>query len=330
MKPHSTDEPVRTLARVRDVDLAGHAARPAARELLAGIMTADTADTADTAASRPRARRTRPFAVRLAAVGTAAAAIAAGVALWPSDGGGSAPPGPPPAAIRLASAAEAGKVLDRAARTAEERPSAVPGPRQWVYTKMRLTTGAQAGGSVTGGPYKTEEWELWRRGDGKQYAAYENGKISVGHETVDSARASRYLPLPTDPEALFRKIHGGGEGGPLMTFETLITILRENVHTPETEAAIYRAMKRVPGVVLVEGKADAAGRPALALGIVDQWVHTEVLLDPGTYAYLGDRAFAVKGHEVEDGSGDRILKGTLQRQTVRVAVEIVDKPGARS
>ncbi|MFB4315495.1 CU044_5270 family protein [Actinomadura sp. 21ATH] len=353
MKPHPTDEPVRTLARVRDADLAGHAARPAARELLTTIMTTAPADAtvaapgpaaADTATARVAAsdaaagggagarvrRRGRSLAVRLAVAGTAAAAVATGVAVWPGGGGESVPPAAPPVAIRLASAAEAGKVLDRAAAAARNRPSAAPGPRQWVYTRIRVTSGARPAGSVTGGPYRTDESELWRRGDGRQYAAYENGRISVGRETAESARASRYLPLPTDPGALFRKIHGSGGGGPLMTFETLVTILRENVHPPATEAAIYRAMKLVPGVTLVEGGADAAGRPAIALGVVDQWTHTEVLLDPETYGYLGDRVFAVKDHEVDGGSGERVLKGTLQHQKVRVAVKVVDRPGARS
>ncbi|MFD0853949.1 CU044_5270 family protein, partial [Actinomadura adrarensis] len=234
--------------------------------------------------------------------------------------------------ITLSSAAEAAEVLDQAAKVAEDRSFTPPDPRQWVYTKMSHTTSAHAGGGVVSGPYETHTWELWQRVDGKQYAAYKGGKISVGRGNGTPSRAARYDPLPRDPEALLRKVSGGRPYHDL-TFGTLITILKHRVHPPETEAAIFRALRLIPGVRLVEGKVDAAGRPAIALGMVGRegWLHEEVLLDPRTYAYLGERAITIADHTSGgDGEPKRLVKkGTLVRIEVRHSAGIVDQPGSR-
>jgi DNA-directed RNA polymerase specialized sigma24 family protein len=79
------------------------------------------------------------------------------------------------------------------------------------------------------------------------------------------------------------------------------------------------------------------GRPAIALGrTAEGWLHEEVLLDPKSYAYLGERAISIKGH-TSRGRGDDpnadatyVKKGVLQNLTVRTAAGIVDAPGRRT
>ncbi|TDE32421.1 CU044_5270 family protein [Actinomadura sp. 6K520] len=348
MKSHSTDDLVRSMARVHDENLAGFAGRPAARDLAEDIMTLTPpkefhAETAAQAGDGGRAegpeRTPRRFqlpglGVRLAVVGAMAAIAVGGVVLRADLPAGEQAPessGAAPQSISLGSAAKAAHVLDRAAKAAETRSLDAPGPRQWVYTKMKLTSSAKPAGLVSGGPYKTEAWELWRRGDGKQFAAYKNGKPQTGHETVSSSVAAKYEPLPSDPKALLRKV-GGSKGHSFMAYQTLVTLLRDTVHSAETEAAIFRAIKLIPGVTPVEGRVDAAGRPAIGLGLtVDGWLHEEVLLDPQTYAYLGERAITIKSRTFESAGEPAftVKAGTLQRLMVRDAIEVVDKPGQR-
>jgi hypothetical protein len=111
----------------------------------------------------------------------------------------------------------------------------------------------------------------------------------------------------------------------------LSAILRDHVLPPKQEAALFRAIKQIPGVTLA-GKVDAAGRPAIALGrTTEGWLREELLLDPTTYAYLGERSIAIKDHILKGGDGTaKVKKGTLQLQSVRLAARIVDKPGQRA
>jgi hypothetical protein len=66
------------------------------------------------------------------------------------------------------------------------------------------------------------------------------------------------------------------------------------------------------------------------------WLHEEVMLDPKSYAYLGERAISIKGHTLR-GAGDDpdvvagyVKKGVLQNLTVRTAVRVVGGPGQRT
>ncbi|TDC67700.1 hypothetical protein E1200_14215 [Actinomadura sp. GC306] len=326
MKPHPSDDPVRAMARVHDEDLAGFAGRPAARDLARDIMTLAPpeeipVEVGDGERGGVPARRFPGLGVRLGAVGAMAAIAVGGVVLQAGE------EAPTPPSISLGSAAEAGHVLDLAAEAAENRSLNAPGPRQWVYTKMKLTSSAKPAGLVSGGPYKTETWEVWRRGDGRRFAAYKDGELQTGHETVSSSVAVKYEPLPSDPAALLRKV-GGSKEHYFMAYQTLVTLLRDSVHSAETEAVIFRAIKLIPGVTPVEGRVDAAGRPAIGLGLtVDGWLHEEVLLDPETYAYLGERAIAIKSRTVEPGF--TVKAGTVQRLMVRVAIGVVAEAGRR-
>ncbi|MFV2177788.1 CU044_5270 family protein [Actinomadura sp. LOL_016] len=324
MTSHPTDDLVRTLARVHDDAVAGYADRPAARTLLAEI----TATPPPAGDARPRRRFPR-IAVRLAAVGALAAAATAGVSVVVTDGEGR-PRAPIPA---VGSVAHASEVLDSAAAAAKARPYTAPEAEQWLYTKMRMKGASEPSGVVRGGPYKTDTWELWRRVDGRhQYAAYEDGKLTESPVSDQAPRAARFDPLPTDPDALLRKVGGTPGARDELAFGTLITILAESLQPPEVEAAIFQAIKRISGVTAAEGTVDAAGRPAITLGLTAKggWVRQEVMLDPETYRYRGERSVTVADHVVGGDDGDVLVKkGTLQYEQVRVAAGIVDEPGER-
>jgi hypothetical protein len=285
---------------------------------------------------------------RLVAIGMLAAAIAAGVTVVQTSGGTdkagrsrSVLPGIP--AGPVANAAEA---LDRAATAADARTFTPPRPDQWIYTELRIRTSTKPSGAVTGGPYKTYIRRHWERGDGKKSAAIVDGRLKVFNGfsmTIPPSDYPSLAALPTNPDVLLRWVYAqdgskpGSQGQYETAFGTLNVILRENLLPPRTEAAIFRTMKKIPGVTLVDNTADAAGRPAIALGrTTEGWLHEEVLLDPKTYAYLGERVISIKGHTLRGvGSNptampEYVKKGVLQNLTVRTAAEIVNKPGQRT
>jgi len=278
---------------------------------------------------RPRRRFRVPRAgVGLVAVGALAAVVAGGVVVVQISGGREPHPAFPDG--RIGSVALAANVLDRASAAAEHRPFTPPQSHQWIYTKMSQTTGAGAGGVVVGGPYKTVVEENWVRADGKQRAGIANGKLYVGPAEARPQREFSYDPLPTDPDALLQKV-GVRTGGYEMAYESLVDILARGVLPPKQEAAIFQAIKKIPNVTLIQGRVDAAGRPAIALGLEMDAIHEEVLLDPKTYAFLGDRVITIKDQTLESEGEPKtfVKKGTLQFERLRTAVGIVAKPGRR-
>ncbi|GAA0602526.1 CU044_5270 family protein [Actinomadura livida] len=293
------------------------------------------------AASRAGVRLPR-FGVRLAAVGALAAAAAVGVTVV-QTGGGTDEDGRPRAVlpgIPAGPVASAGEALERAALAAEARPFTPPRPDQWIYVESTLRTGARPNGPVSQDPRDTVVKRNWKRADGTKSAALDKGEL-VYSGMLPTTPPSDYrslAALPTDPSALLQRMYreAGGLGetpeGRYSTAYTMLgAVLRDNVLPPKTEAAVFRAIKLIPGVTLAEGRADAAGRPALGLGrVAEGWLHQELLLDPATYAYLGERSVALKDHTARGTDATmRVKKGDLLNITVRVKAGIVDEAGQR-
>jgi len=204
------------------------------------------------------------------------------------------------------SIAAADVVLERAAAAAEQQPFTPPRDEQWVYIEDRFSGSRGAPGT----------WQTWRRADGGGYAWIENGTLHV--EKMDPPRRAVPTPfddykslsaLPTDPDALLRWAYEQAE---TITdrddvYLQFTHMLRSNVLPPDLQAAIYRAIARVPDVTVET--IDVFGRPAIVLAQTTDRVREELLLDPETYAYLGER------------------RGDVVSQ--RVTAAIVDEPGAR-
>jgi hypothetical protein len=101
---------------------------------------------------------------------------------------------------------------------------------------------------------------------------------------------------------------------------------------PELEAAIFRALKQIPGVTVVD-TVDVAGRPAIALGLgTSDWLHEELLLDKETYAYRGERSTVVRDAVIDPlkaGNARGEVKKGSKVVAERVVTAIVDEPGQR-
>jgi hypothetical protein len=232
-------------------------------------------------------------------------------------------------------------VLERAAVAVEQKPFTAPRDDQWIYVEDRIT--------LSDG--KTETLRGWRRADGMGMAWIENGRLRVEiHEPRRDPRSGRPIPgvfegykemaaLPTDPNALLRwayqraeNITGAGMNEHGDVYLMFNHMLRENVLPPELEAAIFRALKQIPGVTVLD-TVDVAGRPAIALGLgTSDWLHEELLLDKETYAYRGERSTVVRDAIIDPlkaGNARGEVKKGSKVVVERVVTAIVDEPGQR-
>jgi hypothetical protein len=288
---------------------------------------------------RAAPRRFRPrLGVRLAAAGAFALLIAAAVTAVENFGGTGGDGRPalsvPGLAVPVANAAQ---VLERAAAAAEQKPFTAPRDQQWIYVEDRFTSSERG----------TETHRSWRRADGRGLAWLdERGKLRF--RPVDpperDPRRQRARPLegykllaalPTDADELLRWAYAqpaenGDDSRDAVVYLLFNHLRRENLLPPALDAAIYRAMKQIPGVTVET--VNVFGRPALAVGHTGDWLRQELLLDPTTYAYVGQRSTVTRDATIDPlkaGNATGLVKKGSRVVVERVLTAIVDEPGER-
>ncbi|MYW02898.1 CU044_5270 family protein [Streptomyces sp. SID3343] len=283
----------------------------------------------------PRSRRTsrRTIHRRLAwvAAPVTALAVAATIALYPSDGGGRdfrvAPEGKPPLTVVKVlpgSTKNLAAVVDRISLAADTS-SRTPRPDQYLYVES-TTANAVFVGNETAYVGERHTRRVWATPDGRQLLVAggpgpeiwrgDNPNPYVGDPTYDFLAA-----LPRDPDALLARIHaeteGQGSGVDAQAFTTIGDMIREQVLPPGLAGAVYRTAARIPGVVVVPESTDALGRTGIALARADDagGDRTEWIFDRDTYAFLGERTVltrAVNGLAVGTVTGlSAVVKQTI-------------------
>ncbi|MEU6272360.1 CU044_5270 family protein [Streptomyces populi] len=301
---------------------------------------AEGRDRLSSAARRGRGRRLRAD-WRLAAVGAAAALTA--VAVLASGLGGSGHSGAErtsPAASRTVPGSVQ-EVLERAASTTERAdPPPTPHAGQWVYVKkLSASPGIWPESAAPRPEPEPEPEEYWTR-----YAdpRFENGK--EGDDRSMRERLRFLDELPDDPAAVLKKVRayypsgkGGLESEGEHDMRALSVLFDSQPVPPQVLAKLYRALAAVPGVEVTDHLVrDLAGRDALAIGHDEkgQKVRREILIDPRTYQYLGDRWLVVKAYKDTfpgaDDTPDRPWKvGDIIFQHALLATGVVDHKGDR-
>jgi hypothetical protein len=308
---------------------------PPSPEVRARARAALLAHAADRALPRRRSRRR---ARRVAWAAGLAVVAAAGVTVAVDLGGTDAGDGPRSIIPGVPSASA--EVLEQAAANAEREPFTPPRDDQWIYTKLRFTS------SDGGVPLFRMEW---RRADGGGMAMLdEHGRLRVDTLAPEKDPARKRVrgpfdsykaaaALPPDPDALLRwayeqteNITGAGSTPDAEVYSIFRGILGGGVLPPDLEAAIFRAMKQIPGVTV--STTDVLGRPALALAFTDDWLRQELLLDAHEYTYRGRRSTVVRDaviNPLKAGNATGEVKKGHVVMAVQVAAGIVDKPGER-
>ncbi|GII32687.1 CU044_5270 family protein [Planotetraspora mira] len=241
------------------------------------------------AATPARSRRTLPRRPLLVAGGLtlATAVAAAGVVVgFPHDDG--AVVAPRPTAFQLSAASE---VLNKAALAVEGQPKRAYTPTQWLYYKA---FSYQYGSALT----TSETWETF---DGMKDADVATGKLVVYRHTrtgpSDGTPLGAYrllTSLPTDPDAMIAALYeiagSPPEDGGLSRDEFAFRSIQQLVWNslagapPHVQAALYRALGRLPGVEVRSKVEYAPGRSAI--GVFSSPTHA-LLLDPVTYRMIG-------------------------------------------
>lgn len=320
---------------------------------LAAVVAADHEQLAEQVAppaarGRRRAGSAR-WTLRLAAAVVAVVAVVATVQVVDV--------GPPAVRDRAgggarANAAELGALAAKAAR---DVPGPYPKPGQWVYIKTLVAHDAgsrvlQEDGSArlvrfpAVAPRAVEWWSEAGSKPGAQVSSVTNreGNALVGPPLIQGVNYPGLPSLPTDPDRLLKVIydyqrkHGGGgaEAWP-ETFTMIAGMLTNLWVAPELQAALFQAMAKIPGVTVVQDTVDAAGRRGMALALVDDRVRFEVILEEGTYRYLGLASIVTSDHDELVGpvNGKKVKlpmrKGQVLYRTARLALAIVDAPHQR-
>ncbi len=278
---------------------------------------------------RATARR-NPFlrkAILLPAAAALAGALAVGVLVL-TPGGTQGPDdratGPAlTTRIGTVDAHGAPRLLDRISLAAAEADAPQGRAGQYVYIETRsagthIRTDANVSSLVTV-PLHTRQY--WKSPDGLKGWLIEPGTTGPEGMTLGGldelgnvpkphlgAPSHDYLAtLPTDPDALLRKIYeeteGQGSGKDQQAFTTIGDLLGESWPSPRLTAALYRAAAKIPGVVLVDSATDAVGRKGVAVARLDEFggQRTEWIFDSKTLTLLGSRTVQVKGNGDEDG-----------------------------
>jgi len=280
---------------------------------------------------RTAARRRWALIIAPAATAAIAAAVVGAVALSGPKAGVAPVPGATefvaPATVAIAPAGAAGPLLERIAFIASTRPGTTVGAGKFVYVHSRVAWT----GRVGDGPGKLDpvhDREIWRPATKSVDGQFrENGEMVLLPDVVPN---SAYADLPTDPDALLRRVYAEGEAtfgkddlsSPEdKAFQYLGEVLSESLLPPKVAAALYRAAARIPGVERVDDAVDAAGRHGVAVGRVDpRGERHEWIFDARTFEFLGERSYLVRDTDLGKA-------GMLTGTTAVLKRGVVDKIG---
>jgi hypothetical protein len=158
--------------------------------------------------------------------------------------------------------------------------------------------------------------------------------IAAGRPEVNPPKSSAQLPaprplgLPTDPDALYAKLHDQSVGNSHGTEAEMLTLvgdaLRETDASPALRASLYEVAARLPGVELVGPVVDRVGRPGLAVAYTDSYHERhELIFDPKTSVLLEEE------YVVLDGNEFGYPAGTVTGYATYVSTGVVAGLGAR-
>ncbi|AZM45395.1 hypothetical protein DMB38_05770 [Streptomyces sp. WAC 06738] len=278
--------------------------------------------------------------------GAVAAGVTAVALLTVSLGGGPGGEGVSPAggkgevAVQTPVHESAPELLRRAADAVRDEPVPEPEAGDWVYVE---TVAENEGAVRAGSPVSREQWykyadpefEDWNEGDDHSPRERFEYLAALPEETDEVLQKARWF-YPENGGRPDSDHPGAGRSDKELAawnFGSLRVLLASAPMHPVGQSRVYEAMATIPGLRVADSTVtDAAGRPALAFyrdAGVDAGFRDELLVDPQTYAYLGERWVAT---EASDGGGDlkvKAKKGEVVMGSAVIRSALVDGDGVR-
>jgi hypothetical protein len=346
---------------VPGIDLAGPESRLAAEVAAASDVAGGmgrtrglrkASETGAGAARRKRGHQRRLVTVT-AVTAAAAAALVAVVAVQnqaahrsptaTGSPGPSAAPAPGPAAT-------AAQLVAYATRVAAGAPVFDPKPHDWIYSETVAATSAGPAGGFLFGPVNGRRVDKsWTRVDGLQRARIEHGKLVVWPSKAYEGELGgwpnssyAYLDsLPASPGKLKAVIEAGLKAenyvigsGNIGIFNSIENLMSSVALSPKLSAGLYGVLAADPAVHFDPGVADFAGQTGVAFYTYQEgYIKSEIVINPRTYAYMGERDVAYRSHSSLENSGDasdgtiHIRMGQILDEEATLHFGIVRHPG---
>ncbi|MFC5685483.1 CU044_5270 family protein [Amycolatopsis mediterranei] len=168
----------------------------------------------------------------------------------------------------------------------------------WQETRRILSTGKFLGGSVpqpqAPDPAIEDTDQGQRQGRCGDFFPQAKPPKKCGDAT-DWDSPAFYAALPHDPVALYAKLQQltkARGSTPSVMFPFGTEILRAGQMPAQLRAQWYRALAKIPGITVQAAEANLDGRTGIALGLDDRHEIRQLIIDPATGGFIGERTIA--------------------------------------
>ncbi|MEA5365015.1 CU044_5270 family protein [Amycolatopsis sp., V23-08] len=168
----------------------------------------------------------------------------------------------------------------------------------WQENRKILSTGKFLGGTVP--QAQAPEPEItdtdqgqWQGRCGDFFPASKPAKTC--DDPADWDGPAFYATLPRDPAQLYAKLQDLTKvrgSTPAVLFHYGIEILRSGMMPASLRPAWYRALAMIPGIQVLAAETNLDGRAGVALGLDDRHELTQLIIDPVTGQFIGERTIA--------------------------------------
>lgn len=195
----------------------------------------------------------------------------------------------------------------------------VTGKRKWLQ-------GTEEQARAAGYPIDDAAWPEgeWRAPCGDWFAKDEGKQPCADPGSWQRPTPEFLAGLPRDPDQLFNRLKADAPENKRGHAEILVyaaDALRSGLIPADLRAALYRALGKLPGLEITEQVANLDGRKGTAYGVNDGNIRQEIIVDPATGEFIGERETAAKDL-------DGLPAGTVMTYT-SVTTSIVDTMGTR-